>query len=840
MVGFQKVLSYRVILLITINSIIGSGLFFLPAIGAKYAGPASLISWLILSGIAIYTAMCFGEMASMFPKAGGIYEFSKQAYGPFTSFIMGWIAWIVGNVTIAMLIVGAIQYILPSHLPIFIIFKLLISLFWVLIFNYMTYRGLKTSSFMLITFSVITISLIVLLIVVAAPNIEPSHFTKLFSDSFFIFDSFKANFLAIFLTLFFISEAFFGLESVLFLSEEAKNPEKVIPKALVHGTIIIALLTLALITVSFLLMDPKVFASSKAPFADFAFLIGGSFFKKLVTLGTYLVIIGAAAGWIVTGPRLIVSLARDRMFHPKFADLHPVFGSPHRAIIFQAFVTSFMVFVGFLGEGYKTLLSMLIPLVLFMMGGSILALSVLRYRKPHLHRPYKAPFPFFGPIFLIIFHLFLFFVWFLTQDVAKSIFAISVSTILVGIPMFFFLQAQYNPRYLVKFNGYLSFLYYLLEDFFFPKKERAIAIKSLGNLEGKSIYEYGCSEGALTLELAKAVGPYGKVYASDASKKSLKFTSIRLLKKGFTNVKNVYDIEPGDQIPEEIPDVDGIISFGVLGNIQRIDHILSDLNRRLKVGDKIVFLEYDKFLHIISNINWLASPHLIKHVFRRNGFLVSVKKERGFFWQNVWVRGKKVMDSQHIAEVEKLNVEEVWQDCDSVKEPLAVIKDVILSFKERIDEKNGVLVLSSTDIVSFYVNELYFRRIFILIGETFLSFFPDEGRCVFNIETSKDGLKIRVNSDITREGLEVISHNRLEVKMDYEATISHKEHAERFSFLKRLVALGFKGNIEISDCNGFSFPKKETLVIGSLSNKKDKNPCIEANILIPWLHLTNS
>ena len=87
---FKQVLSYRVILLITINSIIGSGMFFLPAIGAKYAGPASLISWGILSATAIYTAIVFAELVSMFPKAGGIYEFCKQAYGSFVSFMVGW------------------------------------------------------------------------------------------------------------------------------------------------------------------------------------------------------------------------------------------------------------------------------------------------------------------------------------------------------------------------------------------------------------------------------------------------------------------------------------------------------------------------------------------------------------------------------------------------------------------------------------------------------------------------------------------------------------------------------------------------------------------------------
>ena len=156
----KRVLGLPAVLLITINSIIGSGMFFLPGIAALYSGPSSIIAWVILAVIAVYTSMCFGELVSMFPTAGGIYEFSKQAYGRFTSFIIGWMAWLVGNITTAMLVVGAIQYLLPIAGVEVTIAKITISIFWVIAFNAMAYRGMKTSSFMLITFSLITLFLI--------------------------------------------------------------------------------------------------------------------------------------------------------------------------------------------------------------------------------------------------------------------------------------------------------------------------------------------------------------------------------------------------------------------------------------------------------------------------------------------------------------------------------------------------------------------------------------------------------------------------------------------------------------------------------------------------------
>ena len=159
----KKVLSYKAMLIITINSVMGTGIFFLPAVGAFYSGPASIISWIILSFICVYISMCFAELTSMFPEAGGIYEFCKQAYGHFWSFIIGWTTMIAGNITIAMLIVGAIQYLLPADVP---LIKIAISLFFVFLFNYIAYKGMKTSSVMLIAFGIITLGTVSTVVVV--------------------------------------------------------------------------------------------------------------------------------------------------------------------------------------------------------------------------------------------------------------------------------------------------------------------------------------------------------------------------------------------------------------------------------------------------------------------------------------------------------------------------------------------------------------------------------------------------------------------------------------------------------------------------------------------------
>ena len=396
MAELRRVLGFNTLLLITVNAIIGSGLFFLPAIGAAYAGPASIISWIILSAMALYLSMCFAELVSMYPKAGGLYEFSKHSFGRFWSFIFGWTAYLVGNVTTAMLIVGAIQYLLPYDSLQLKLAKLIVCLFLIWVFNILAYRGMQTSAIMLVTFAIITISLVVLLIIAGAGYVHLSNYRP-----FFLYSSVWKNLKSIFIAIFFIAETFFGLESVAYLSEETKDPQKTIPKAIIYATILIALLTITLVTVSLGVIPWTVFANSSAPFALMGKYVWHGIFETFIVLGTYLVIIGAAAGWIITSPRLIMALTRDKLFFPAFSYIHPKYHTPSKAILLQGILSSLFVTLSF-GGGYKALLSLLVPLVLIMQSAILLSIPVLRHKEPRKTRYFKVPFGNVGPFILLI------------------------------------------------------------------------------------------------------------------------------------------------------------------------------------------------------------------------------------------------------------------------------------------------------------------------------------------------------------------------------------------------------------------------------------------------------
>ncbi|MGM5488148.1 MAG: amino acid permease [Nanobdellota archaeon] len=789
MVGFKKLLGYKVILLITINSIIGSGMFFLPAIATRYAGPASILSWVLLSVVAIYTAMLLAEMVSMYPRAGGVYEFCKQAYGSFWSFIVGWVAWLVGNITTALLIVGGIQYLIPSDTPGFVFLKIAISLFWVFMFNWMAYRGMKTSAFMLVTFAFITVSIILSLIVPGLFFAQPGNLTP-----FFIHEGFT-NVWMIFLTLFFISEAFFGLESVLFLAEEVKRPEKVLPKALIHGTLIVAVLTVLLVTISLSVVDHANFAISDAPFALVASVMYGGGFETFAIIGTYLIIIGAAAGWVVAGPRLIVALTRDKMFPPRFGAIHSIYNSPYNAIRFQVVVTTLLVLIGSLGQGYHTLLSMLVPLVLVMMSAVIFALIVLRLRKPYVARPYKAPGALVGAGLVIFLNAWLIVVWLMTEPNALSVLNLCLSSILLGIPLFFFLQIQYNPSSVGALNDMLAYLTLLFEKALLNRNVRQEIIKHVGDVKGKTVFEFGCSVGTLTVDLAEEVGPYGHVYATDLSVKSIDITKSRMVKNGYMHVEAYHDHRHSERIHPDIPSVDVVTSVNVLSTIQKVDQVLSDMNARLEVGKPICFVEYDKFFHVIRNINWLGNDSMIKHMFRRNGFLVNVTRKRGLFWEVVFIYGKKSMNSSYKPQDERIDLEELYQDIKSFQGLYDLVKDYVLDLKEKI-LVNGIGFIFSSDNEldnnTFSVNMNYFEKLFTILFDVGLHYCPEGGDIIFIVRKEGDQLALRLLAQMETHVIVILS-NQTEDE-GYE----HRERKRDISYLKRLVQLGYKGEMEIS------------------------------------------
>ncbi len=627
MAELKRVLGYKTILALTITSVMGTGMFFGAALGARYSGTDSIIAWVILSFIAVYISTFFGELVAMFPKAGGIYEFSKNTYSRFTSFIIGWTAWLVGNLTTALLVVAAIDYLIPDPSQFWM--KIAISLAFIIILNIIAYFGIEASAYVLVFFVIVAFAIVISVIVPGAFKINPDNFRPFFAFGF----------PAIFVTIFYISENFFGWESATYLAEETKNPEKVIPRSLVWGTVIVAVMALGVVFVSLGIVPLNELTTRVAPLSAVFENIYGSLGMRILSVGVFLSLIGSAAGGIITMPRLILALARDKLFITQLADIHQKYNTPHKAIIFQT-ILSIVVFAMAFGR-YIPLLNLLLPLGILLYITVILSVLILRYKKSELPRPFKVPYGRAGSVLVILFLISLIVVWLLQIPNAFSVLSLGLSLIAVGIPIYLLLVMYYDPEAIIKVNDALAYFTLFTERFILPKSIRNEIISLLGKVRGKTVLEFGCSVGTLTLDLAEKVKPGGKVYATDLSKKDLVITKKRMKKRGHEHIVVIHDEHQVNRVHPDVPHVDAIVSIGMMGYLQDVKKVLKEMRDLLPYGGKIVFVDYADFFKIIPNVAWLSDNRTIEKIFRDVGFSVFVTRKKGLFWNYIFVYGIK-------------------------------------------------------------------------------------------------------------------------------------------------------------------------------------------------------
>jgi amino acid transporter len=622
---FQRVLDFHEILLF-ILLMMSSGIFFLPGIGAMHAGPLSLISWAVIAVISVYVAFCFAELSSLYPTCGGVYEYAKRAYGRFFSFIVGWITLIIGNLTIALAIIGAVSYILPSTRSSLEV--LLLSAAFIFIFGYIAFRGIKSSSVMLSLFAVVLLVTLASLFVPGIGNIKTHYFSQ-----FWVLPGSAAI-----IALVIIAKNFFFFESITPLSEESK--QHALPKAIIYGGVISAIVSVLFAAVCLGVVNWRVLEASATPVLLVAEQLFGSTSTMIYMILTFMSLFGVVALLIVTLPRLIYAMAKDRVFVVQFSKLHPNFHTPHVAIFFQVILSVLILAVGI--TSYSALLKLIIPLLFILYAVTLAAVTVLRYKKPHLKRIFKAPFGSILPIIFAVFLVACLIFWLVNSADALHILRLDLSLVFFGLPIYFLVEIYYNPRAVRKTNNVLAYLVLFTEQLALPKRVRKEIIKLVGKLKNKILLEFGCSVGTLTMHLAEEVGSGGKIYATDISERDLHIARKRIHAQGHKHVTFLHDNMHHSRVHPDIPKIEVVVSVGVLGYIQNIQKVLREMNQRLAIGSKICFLDYDKFFDLIPNIKWLDNDASIKEVFDKAGFRVDVRREQGFAWKYIYIYGKKV------------------------------------------------------------------------------------------------------------------------------------------------------------------------------------------------------
>ena len=365
-----------------VGIIIGASIFVQPAEIARLVPwvPAVFAVWIVAGLLTLFGALCCAELASAFPRAGGVYVFLKETYSPAVGFLWGWtMFWIMHSGIIAAIAVVFARYV-GYFVPLGDTGTRLVAIASILVLSGINYLGVKQGSTLQTIFTLgKLVAIAALLLMVMMLSSPAGAATQAVTATGISVARFA---LAVGAGLF----AFGGWHMVTYTAEETRNPERTIPLALVVGVLTVTACYLALNAAYFYALPLEKVASSTRVAADVAEAVigrrGGATISAVVIFSTF----GAVSGIILVGPRVYFAMARDRLLFGWVAAVHPRFQTPHRAIVLQGIWASVLVWET---ATYRALFTRVIYTEWIFFGLMVFGLFVLR-RRANYAPTYRA------------------------------------------------------------------------------------------------------------------------------------------------------------------------------------------------------------------------------------------------------------------------------------------------------------------------------------------------------------------------------------------------------------------------------------------------------------------
>jgi amino acid transporter len=307
---------------LTVNSIIGSGIFFLPAAVAGLVGSFGPFSYIVSAVLTLTFILSFAEVSSRFETGGGPYRYAYHAFGPFAGFQIGWLVYLT-RVAATAAACNLFVFYLADFLPAAahdwgkIVTLLLLTGSLALI----NVRGVKYGA---LTIDLITVAKVLPLLLIIAGGIFKIDAANLAPGPLPSFGNFMRS-------LFLLTFAFGGFEVMTIPSGETINPRFHVPRALITGTLVVAAIYF-MIQLAAAGVLPSL-STDLRPLATLAGSIMGPAGAHVVAAGAVASTFGLIGANILGAPRLTFALGESRQLPSVFAHVHPVFRSPDVSIM---------------------------------------------------------------------------------------------------------------------------------------------------------------------------------------------------------------------------------------------------------------------------------------------------------------------------------------------------------------------------------------------------------------------------------------------------------------------------------------------------------------------------
>ena len=452
---------------VVVGNVIGSGIFLKPGNIAGESGSFPLIisMWVLGGVLCLLGALCFAELATMLPQAGGLYVYLREAYGQPVAFLFGWSEFLFSRPAsisaLAVAFIGSLALALGwnvSPLSEVLLATILIgSMAWVNIIGVLWGGRLQ----MLTT----VIKVLFLGLVAASPfvlfpwigwTIETANYSSTVEPKQMLFvGQAGAALLA-------VMWAYNGWHGITPLAEEVRDPQRNIPIALFGGIgILIVLYVSANVTYHGVLSMSELSAAGDHGAERMLSKLAGRYGLAAMSVVIMCSTFGAINTNFLQAPRVIFAMGRDGVFFRALGSVHANYRTPAVAIVVKAIMAILLIVTVAIAKHFfrevnaselswtlserivtslqnDSMFELLTNFVIFTMSIfymlTVLAVIVLRIRNPDMPRPYKTwGYPFVPIAFLVVY------VWFLNQIYLSKPLESLTGLVLIGlgIPVFF-------------------------------------------------------------------------------------------------------------------------------------------------------------------------------------------------------------------------------------------------------------------------------------------------------------------------------------------------------------------------------------------------------------------
>ncbi|WP_445430417.1 APC family permease [Chryseobacterium indoltheticum] len=416
----QKKLKLWDAIMLVMGSMIGSGIFIVSADMMRNLGSGywMIIVWLITGIMTVAAAISYGELSSLFPKAGGQYTYLTEIFGKKMGFLYGWGLFTViqtGTIAAVAMAFGKFTaYLVPelnNAAPIIqsgtfqITWIQILAIAVIILLTYINTRGVESGKILQNVFTGSKIVALLGLIALGFILVDASHLAENFSFGTNSFNNLKQDAKGIFLqsgwepisgmTLMggiaaaMVGSVFSSVawESVTFVSGEIENPKKNVVKAMILGTSAVMLLYIAVnfVYINALDRDSIAFAANDRVAVAASQNIFGSAGTIIIAVLVMVSTFGCNNGLILAGARVFQTMAKDGLFF-KSAVNNNKNQVPGNALWMQGVWASILCLSG----QYGNLLDMISFVIVLFYMITVFGVIYLRIKQPNLERPYKT------------------------------------------------------------------------------------------------------------------------------------------------------------------------------------------------------------------------------------------------------------------------------------------------------------------------------------------------------------------------------------------------------------------------------------------------------------------